>query len=134
MLRIAIYLDRPVRIALDQQRKRAGSKREGRCKVVWLAEDEVLWRLDVGIDRLIGLLGAAGETGHGQGGAHQLHEAAARDRIDPFAGVRGKLLLHAAVKTGTRCRVIEPLPACSSIELGARRFQRHSPPRIGSCP
>ncbi len=88
VLGIAVYLDRTVRIALDQQRKRAGRERKGRREVVRSAQNEVFRRFDIGIDRLIGLLGASREAGHGHGGAHQLHEAAARDRVHPLARVR----------------------------------------------
>ena len=58
--------------------------RDGRGKVHRLAQDQVFRLLDVGIDRLIRLLGAASQSGQRQRRAHHLQEAAPRYRIDPL--------------------------------------------------
>ena len=74
---IAIDLDGAELIALDEQRHAAGRQRMHAGKVVRLAEQQIFRRLDVGIDRLVGLLGATGQTGQRHGCAHDLEEAAA---------------------------------------------------------
>jgi hypothetical protein len=80
-----------------------------RSKVVRLAQNQIFRLLDVGIDRLIRLLGATGQAGQRHRRAHQLHEAAPRNRIDPLLRLIGKLLGSPPPQTPA-------YPASSSID------------------
>ncbi len=115
VLGIAVDLDGPELVALYQQRHRAGRERVRRGKVHRLAQNQVFRRLDVGINRLIGLLGATGQPGQRHRCAHQLQEAAARNRIDPLLRRRGKLALHRRLKLRRIGQLIERPPVLLAL-------------------
>ena len=128
VLRIAVDLDRPELVALDQQRHSARGERMRRGKVHRLAENQILRRLDVGINRLIGLLGATGQARESHRRAHQFEEAAPRNRIDPLLRRRGKLALHRSLKflvlassSSERQYFLPFVPA----QLAPHRLKRH---------
>jgi hypothetical protein len=136
VLGIAFELDGAEGLALDQHRNRAGGERMRRGEVHRAAEDEVLGLLDVGEDRLVGLLGAAGESGQREARAHDLEEAAARDRVDPLAGggLAGKLLLHQLLEGRRSGQLIQVLPealAGLAFELRAHLGESHLRRRDG---
>ena len=125
---IAVELDGAELIAFDQQRNRAGGEGMGGGKVHRLAEDEILRRLDVGINRLVGLLGATGQSGEGHGCAHELEEAAARDGIDPLLGRAGKLFLDGCLKVRRIGQLVERAPealALYGFQILANGIQSH---------
>ena len=130
VLGIAFELDGAEGFALDQHRNRAGGERMRRRKVHRPAEDEVLRLLDVGEDRLVGLLGAAGESGQREARAHDLEEAAAADGVHPLAGggLAGKLLLHQLLEGGRSGQLIQVLPEA----LAGLAFELASAPRRAS--
>ena len=128
VLGIAINLDGPELVALNQQRHRAGCKRMRRGKVHGLAQNQIFRRLDVGINWLVRLFGATSQTGQRQRSAHHLKEAAPRDGIDPLLRGRRKLALHCGLKFGRVGQLIERAPillALRALQLAAHLFERH---------
>ena len=128
---ISIHLDGAERVRLHQHRDRARRKWEGRGEVHGLAEDEVLGLLDVGEDRLIGLLGASRKPGERKGCAHHLEKSAAADPVRPLAGRAsgnaGKLRLQHLVEGGRLGQLVQVLPealALLAVELRAHLGQR----------
>ena len=88
-----------------------------RGKVHRLAQNQIFRRLDVRINRLVGLLGATGQPGQRHRRAHQLQEAAPRNRIDPLLRRRRKLALHRRLKL----RAYRPArPATASTSCPSR--------------
>ena len=123
---VAIYLDGAECVRLHQHRNCARRKGECRGEVHRLAEDEVLGLLDVGEDRLVGLLGASSKPGQRQRRTHHLEEPAAADRIHPFAGLAGKFALQHLVEGGRLGQLVQVLPealAAGAVELGAHLGQ-----------
>ena len=94
MLRIPIDLNRPVRRTLDQHRHCARRKRKRRGKIIRLAQRQIRRRRDVGINRLIRLLGATRQASQRHRRAHHLQKTAPRNRIDPLRRLRRKFLVH----------------------------------------
>ena len=94
VIRIAVHFDRPVSVALDQDRHRAGVEGHSRGKIHRTTEYQIFGFLDVRIDRFIRLLGTAGKPSQGERSAHDLEESAPRDGIDPLRSLRGKFTLH----------------------------------------
>ena len=128
VLRIAVHLHRPVSIALDQKRNGAGGKGKSRCKVHRLAQNQIFGRLHIRIDRLIGLLGATGESGQRHRRAHHLQKAAPRHRIDPLRGLLGKLLTHRRLELRRPGQFIDrppvSLPVCPASFARTSQRQR----------
>ena len=117
----------PVGVALDQDRNRAGVEGVGAGEVVGLAEDQVFGRFDVGIDRLVGLLGASGKAGQGHRRAHDLEESATGDGIDPLRSLARELALQHLVEAGSVGQLLEAAPvalAALAGEPGARLLKR----------
>ena len=128
MLRVAVDLDGAELVGLHQQRHRAGNKRMRRGKVHRLAENQIFRRFDVGIDRLIGLLGAAGQSGQRRRCAHEFEEAAPRNLIAPPMRRAGKLLLDSSLKLRRVGQLVHraPVPlAAHVLQLLAHLLQRH---------
>src|SRR6185437_7994786 len=98
MIRIAVDLDRTECIALNQKRNCSGGKGKSSGEVNRAAQNQVFRSLDVGIDLLLGLLGASGKAGKGHGSAHELDKTAARNRIDPLGAVLRKFLAYRALE------------------------------------
>ncbi len=98
VFRVPVDLDGTELVRLDQRRHRPGHERMGSGEVIWLAQHQILGRLDVGIDRLVRLLGAPGKTRQGHRRSHQLHETAPRHRVHPLLRRRRKLPLHGRLK------------------------------------
>ena len=94
VLGIAIYFDRPVGVALDQQRHRTGIERHGGSEVNGTAKNQVFGFLNVGVNLFVGLFGATRETGQGERSTHDLKEAATRCGVNPFGSLRRKLALQ----------------------------------------
>ncbi len=128
MLGIAIDLDGPELVALDQQRDRASRERVRRGKVHRLAENQVFRRFYIWVNRLIGLLGATGEPCESHRRAHQFKEAAPGNRIHPLLRRRGKLALHRGLKFGSVGQLIERAPvflALRPFQLATNGLERH---------
>ena len=126
VLGIAIHLDGTELIALHQQRHRTRHKRVCRSKIHRLAKNQVFRRLDVGINRLVGLLGATGQSCQRQRSAHQLHESAPRNRIDPLLRRAWKLLLHSRLKLRCIGQFVHRPPvllALHALQFLAYRFK-----------
>ncbi len=129
MVRIAVHLDRPERVRLHQHRDRARRKRVRRRKIHRLAQDQILGRLHIRKDRLIRLLGAPGEPGQSQRGAHHLQEAAPADRIHPLARacLPRELLFQHLVEARRLRQFVQVLPealARLALQLRAHLGQR----------
>ena len=110
VIRIAVYFDRPVGVALDQQRHRAGIEGHGGRKVHRAAQHQVFRLLHVGIDGLVRLLGTSGEPGESQRSAHHLEKAAARYGVEPLRSLVGKLPLHHIPKRGGIGQLVDAAP------------------------
>ncbi len=127
VLRVAVDLDRPELVRLDQSRNRARSKRMRRGKIIRFAQDQVLGRLDVGIDRLVRLLGAPGKAGQRHRRSHQLHEPPARYRVHPLLRRGGKLPLHRRFELRCPLKLVDRTPvsfALRALQLRAHLGQR----------
>src|ERR1700756_3993371 len=131
MIGIAIHLNWAELIALDQHRHCAGNKWLCGREVVRLAENQVFWRFDVGVNRLIGLLGATSQSRERHRRAHQLHEAATRNRIDPLLRRARELALHRGLKIRSVRQFIDGTPvlfALDALQLFSHLGQTHRRP------
>ena len=86
---IAFHLGRTAHVALGQHADRVTVTQQGGCVEQRLAGNDFLRGVHVGDNSFGWLLGAGGQTGHGDRGAQGLEEAAAGDRLNKgVAGVR----------------------------------------------
>ena len=128
MLGISVHLDGTELVALHQNRNRAGRKRMRRRKIHRLAQNQIFRRLHIGIDGLIRLLGTTGQPSQRHRRTHQLHEAAARNRIDPLLRGCREFFLHRGLKLRRTGKLIHRTPVLltpDALQVFAHLGQRH---------
>ena len=120
MLVVAFNLGGTVQVALDQNRAGVSAQSERRGVEQRPPGNHFFGLLHVGNNRFERLLGAGGHAGHGQRCAHQLEEAAARNRIQPLRRALGKFAVQHLLEIGAARQFFEAAPVFRTLGLGRR--------------
>ena len=121
MLVVAFDLSGTVHMAFDQDRAGVSAQSESRGVEHRPAGNHLFRLAHIRNDRLQRLLGAGGHAGQRQRSAHQLQEAAPRNRIQPLRRALGKLAVHHLLKLGAAGEFFQAAPVFRAFGLGDAR-------------